>query len=148
MSETYQLELTSDNDGRFEWDGAPEEPQYLSFIKSGYENKRRQTLKPNEDNVITLRRNRKIEGQVLDATTGQPVTKFRAGLGHYLETVHIVNDTTSPTGTKRYSEATSFHADYPLLKDYADTNGQFSLDRHRRRNLRGEGRGRRLHRAS
>ena len=108
VSDTYQLELNSDKDGRFEWDGAPDEALNFCFLKTGYEAKRRQTLKPNEENVITLRPTRKIEGQVVDATTEQPVTKFRVGIG-------------------RYSGAGSFYADYPGMKDYADANGRFSL---------------------
>ena len=108
VSDTYQLNLSSGRDGRFEWDGAPDEAQNFCFLKSGYEAKRQQTLKPNEENVITLRRCRKIEGQVVDATTEQPVTKFRVGFG-------------------RSSSADSFYADYPGMKDYADANGRFTL---------------------
>ena len=109
VSDTYQLELHSDKDGRFEWDGAPDEALNFCFLKTGYEAKRRQTLKPNEENVITLRHARKIEGRVLDAATEQPVTKFRVGIGPY-------------------SGADSFHADYPGMKDYADANGRFTLE--------------------
>jgi RNA polymerase sigma factor (sigma-70 family) len=108
IPDTYHLELNSDKDGRFEWDGAPDEAPNFCFIKSGYEIKRRQTLKLNEENVITLRHERKIEGQVLDAATEQPVTKFRAGTGPY-------------------PGADPFYADYPGMKDYADANGRFSL---------------------
>ena len=108
VSDTYQMELNSDKDGRFEWDGAPDEALNFCFLKGGYEAKRRQTLKPNEENVITIRHTRKIEGQVLNATTDQPVTKFRVGIG-------------------RHSDADSFYADYPGMKDYADANGRFSL---------------------
>jgi RNA polymerase sigma factor (sigma-70 family) len=108
VSDTYQLELNSEKDGRFEWDGAPDEALNFCFLKTGYEAKRRQTLKPNEENVITLRHGRKIEGRVLDAASEQPVTKFRVGIG-------------------RDSGADSFYADYPGMKDYADANGRFSL---------------------
>jgi len=109
VSDTYQLDLNSDKDGRFEWDGAPDEAQNFCFLKTGYEAKRRQTLKLNEENVITLRHARKIEGQVLDAATGQPLTKFRVGIG-------------------AYSGGDSFYASYPGMKDYADANGQFTLE--------------------
>ncbi len=108
VSDTYQLELKSGKDGRFEWDGAPDEALNFCFLKTGYEAKRRQTLKPNEDNVITLRQARKIEGRVLDAATEQPVTKFRVGSGRCYGT-------------------DSFYADYPGMKDYADANGRFTL---------------------
>ena len=109
VSDTFQLELNSGQDGRFEWDGAPEEAQNFCFLKTGYEAKRGQTLKPNEENVITLRHTRKIEGRVLDAATGQPLTKFRVGIG-------------------AYSGGDSFYASYPGMKDYADANGQFTLE--------------------
>jgi hypothetical protein len=109
VSDTYSLELSSGQDGRFEWDGAPEEALNFCFLKSGYEAKRRQTLKPNQENVITLRHARKIEGRVLDATTEQPVTKFRVGIGSY-------------------SGGDSFYASYPGMQDYADANGQFTLE--------------------
>ncbi|MCX6913655.1 MAG: carboxypeptidase regulatory-like domain-containing protein, partial [Verrucomicrobia bacterium] len=109
VSDTYQLDLHSGTDGRFEWDGAPEEAQNFCFLKTGYEAKRRQTLKPNEENVITLRHTRKIEGRVLDAATGQPLTKFRVGIGPY-------------------SGGDSFYASYPGMKDYAAANGQFTLE--------------------
>jgi hypothetical protein len=46
---------------------------------------------------------------VLDATTEQPVTKFRVGIGPY-------------------SSGDSFYASYPGMKDYADDNGQFTLE--------------------
>ncbi|MCX6916180.1 MAG: carboxypeptidase-like regulatory domain-containing protein, partial [Verrucomicrobia bacterium] len=108
VSDTYQLDLNSGQDGRFEWDGAPDEALNFCFLKPGYESKRGHTLKPNEDNVITLRHARKIEGRVLDAATEQPLKKFRVGIG-------------------RYSGADSFHADYPGMKDYADANGRFIL---------------------
>jgi uncharacterized GH25 family protein len=112
VSDTYQLELHSGQDGRFKWDGAPDTPLNFSLLKKGYEAKRQQALKPNEENVITMRHARKIEGQVLDATTGQPVTKFRAVIGYA-------------------SGAEYFHAEYaadPGMKDYADANGRFTVE--------------------
>ena len=128
VSDTYQMELNSDKDGRFEWDGAPDEALNFCFLKAGYEAKRRQTLKPNEENVITLRHARKIEGQVLDAATEQPVTKFRIGIGR------------DPT-------AGAFYADYPGMKDYADANGRFTLVVSEEETRRGQSRGGRLRRA-
>jgi hypothetical protein len=74
VPDTYLFQMTSDQTGRFEWDGAPDEAQNFCFLKAGYEAKRRQTLTPNEENEITLRPSRKVQGQVLDATTGQPLT--------------------------------------------------------------------------
>ena len=107
VSDTYPFEMTTGSDGRFEWDGAPDETVNFAVLKSGYEVRRRQTLKPNEENVVTLRHCRKIEGWVLDATTEQPVTKFRVGLGR---------------------GGGSFFANYPGMKDYAEPNGRFTLE--------------------
>jgi hypothetical protein len=101
--------MTSDNEGRFEWDSAPEEPRNFCFLKTGYEAKRRQRLQPNTDNVITLRKPRKVRGWVLDAQTEQPISKFRVGVGRYYGT-------------------DSFYADYPGMKSIADANGAFSFE--------------------
>jgi hypothetical protein len=109
VPDTYLFQMSSDQTGRFEWDGAPDEAQNFCFLKAGYEAKRRQTLTPNEENEITLRPSRKVQGQVLDATTGQPLTKFRVGIG-----CHWSQD--------------SFSADYPGMKDWVDEKGRFSLE--------------------
>jgi len=108
VSQDYQHEMTTDDAGRFEWDGAPDEARNFCFLKTGYEAKRRQTLKLNEDNVITLRKGRKVQGWVLDAQTEKPISKFRVGAG------------------RSYS-ADSFYPDSGM-KSIADINGAFSLD--------------------
>lgn len=109
VAQDYQLDMNSDKDGLFEWDGAPDEALNFCFLKTGYEAKRRQRLKQNEENLVTLRKGRQVQGWVLDAETEKPITKFRVGVG-------------------RYQGADSFYADYPGVKDYADANGAFSLD--------------------
>jgi hypothetical protein len=108
LAEALDFSTTTDAKGQFVWDGAPDEPMSFYIGKQGYEQKRNQILKPNEDNLITLRKGRKIEGWVLDATTEKPVTKFRVGVGRYQGMDH-------------------FYADYPGMKDFADPNGMFTL---------------------
>ncbi|MDR3460574.1 MAG: carboxypeptidase regulatory-like domain-containing protein [Verrucomicrobiae bacterium] len=109
VAESYEFETTTGDDGRFTWDGAPDEPVHFYFYKSGYEQKRRQLLQPDIENIITLQKTRTVHGQVVDADTGNPVTKFRIGFGR------------NPGGG-------NFYADYPGMADHADANGMFSLD--------------------
>lgn len=110
VSQDYQFETTTDDGGRFEWDGAPDEARNFCFLKTGYEAKRRQTLKLDVENVITLRKGRKVQGWVLDAQTEKPISKFRVGTG------------------RSYSSVESFYPDYPGMKTIADANGTFSLE--------------------
>lgn len=81
--ETYEYSTETDSKGVFEWKGAPNSPVPFSFGKSGYEQKRKVELKPGEDNVITLRPNRQVKGQVLEAETEKPITQFKIAVGHY-----------------------------------------------------------------
>jgi uncharacterized GH25 family protein len=109
VSQDYQFETTTDDGGRFEWDGAPDEARNFCFLKTGYEAKRRQTLKLDGENVITLRKGRKVQGWVLDAQTEKPIAKFRVG-------------------TARSYNSDSFYPDYPGMKTIADVNGAFSFE--------------------
>jgi hypothetical protein len=109
VAESYEFDTTTDSDGRFVWDGAPDEPVHFYFYKSGYEQKRRQELKPDVDNVVTLQKARTIQGYVLETDTEKPVSKFRIGVGRF------------PSG------GVPFFADYPGMKGYADSNGMFTL---------------------
>lgn len=109
VAQDFRFEMTSDNAGRFEWDGAPDEPRNFCFLKTGYESKRRQPLKPGVENVITLRKCRKVRGWVVDAQTERAISKFRVGIG-------------------RYNGPGLFSPDYPGGKKYADANGMFSLE--------------------
>ena len=108
MGSTYEFSTTTDSDGRFVWDSAPDEPQQFYFYASGYEQKRNTALKPNEDNVVTLRRSRHVDGRVVDADTDKPITKFHVGAGQ------------------------SFGASSRVLnvrpQEFNDPNGAFTLD--------------------
>jgi uncharacterized GH25 family protein len=112
VSQEYRFEMTTDQEGRFEWDGAPDESKNFCFLKEGYESKRRQTLKPAEENIITLRKGRKVQAWVVDAETEKPITKFRSGVGRRHD----------------YGDSENFYADYPGMKDYSDANGTFTVD--------------------
>ena len=82
IGHTYEFSATTGDDGRFVWDGAPNETMQFYFGKEGYEAKRNAKLPPDQDNTVTLHHPRQLQGQVLDADTGQPVTKFSVRTGH------------------------------------------------------------------
>jgi hypothetical protein len=77
----YEFATTTADDGRFVWDGAPDDPLQFDFSKSGYVERRFVQLKVNEENIVTLRKSFEIQGLVLDADSGQPITNFHATLG-------------------------------------------------------------------
>lgn len=86
--DAYQFSATTDDQGNFTWDSAPNKPMPFYIYHSGYEAKRGVKLAPNQDNTVTLRHCRQLQGVVLDATSEQPVTKFSIRMGH-----HNPNDT-------------------------------------------------------
>lgn len=79
--EVFEFSANTDKEGKFAWDSAPDNPMPFYIGKQGYEQKRNVSLKPDEDNVITLRAPRQLQGLVLDADTGQAVTKFSVRTG-------------------------------------------------------------------
>ena len=109
VAETYEFNATTGVDGRFEWDGAPDEPQQFYFWKTSYEQKRQQRLKVDEENIVTLRKSRQVKGWVLDAETEKPITKFRIEVGSGLDTA-------------------TFYADHPGMKAFANENGMFTTE--------------------
>jgi uncharacterized GH25 family protein len=110
VAQSYEFATTSGTDGRFEWDGAPDEPVHFYFYHSGYEQKRGVPLKTDADNTVTLQKSRTIQGQVVDADTGNPIAKFRIGIGR---------DPGNFGGT--------FYPDSPGMRDFTDPNGAFSM---------------------
>ncbi|HSY19640.1 MAG TPA: carboxypeptidase regulatory-like domain-containing protein [Candidatus Acidoferrales bacterium] len=110
VAQSYEFYATTGSDGRFTWDGAPDEPVHFYFYHAGYEQKRGVLLKTDSDNTVVLQKSRTVQGQVVDADTGNPITKFRVGVGR---------DPQNFGGT--------FNADYPGMKDYSDANGAFTL---------------------
>ncbi len=108
IGRTYEFTTTTGSDGRFQWDGAPDEPLQFYFYKEGYEQLRNKRLDPETENVVTLRKQRQIQGIVLDAESGNPVTKFRVSAG-------------------RSMGALQFYANSHERKDYVNAQGQFTL---------------------
>lgn len=108
IGRTYEFSATTDGDGRFEWDGAPDAPGQFYFGKAGYESKRDFKLAPDQDNLVTLRRPRQLQGLVLDATTEQPVVKFTVRTGT------ASGDNSDVYGVVRY-------------KDFTAADGRFSM---------------------
>jgi len=80
--DAYEFSANTDGDGNFAWEGAPDEAMPFFVYHEGYEAKRDVKLAPNQDNVVTLHPNRKLQGLVLDSTTEQPVVKFTVRAGH------------------------------------------------------------------
>jgi hypothetical protein len=115
VPESYEFETTSGSDGRFTWDGAPDAPVHFYIYKAGYEQKRRQLLKPDIENIVTLHKSRTVKGQVVDADTGAAVKKFRIGVGRDI--------------------GDRFYPDWPGMKDYSDENGMFTLDLNEEQNV-------------
>ena len=81
VGNTYEFSATTDANGRFEWDSAPTEPMQFYFGKEGYESKRNVTLPPDQDNTVTLHNPRQLQGQVVDADSGEAVTNFSVRCG-------------------------------------------------------------------
>jgi Carboxypeptidase regulatory-like domain len=79
--DAYEFSATTDENGKFQWDGAPRDALSFYFGKQGFEQKRNVKLAPDQDNTVTLNAPRMLQSLVLDANTEQPVTKFSVGTG-------------------------------------------------------------------
>ncbi len=79
--DAYQFSANTDSQGNFTWDSAPGEPMLFYIYHDGFEAKRGVKLAPNQDNTVTMRPSRQLQGQVLDDTTGQAVTNFTVRSG-------------------------------------------------------------------
>jgi protocatechuate 3,4-dioxygenase beta subunit len=77
----YDFSANTDNNGDFTWDGAPNDTLTLYVFRDGFEAKRDAKVSSSQDNIITLRHSRTLQGFVLDADTEQPVTKFTIRTG-------------------------------------------------------------------
>ncbi|MFM2295698.1 MAG: Thiol-disulfide oxidoreductase ResA [Verrucomicrobiota bacterium] len=109
--QALQFSATTDAQGRFSWDSAPAWPVKFDFSKEGYLYSNDKLLNPDTENVVVLKKSAKVHGYVVDATTGQPVTKFRVGLG------------------KSYNEGKDFYFNNSNSgEEKADVNGQFTLE--------------------
>ena len=101
----------TDAEGKFEWRSAPNQPVPFYVGKEGYQQKRNVMLKPDFANVVTLQLNRKITGQVVDAETEKPVTRFTAASGRV------------------YSDD-RFSANSSETKEFKNERGEFTLEVH------------------
>jgi len=79
--DAYEFTANTDSNGDFSWNSAPDEAMTFYVFHDGFEAKRNAKLAPNQDNIVTLRRSRTLEGVVLDASSDQPVTKFSIRTG-------------------------------------------------------------------
>jgi hypothetical protein len=104
-----EFSTTTGEDGRFEWKSAPDEAKAFYIGKQGYEQLRNKMLDIDIENIVTLHKPRRVEGYVLDAGTGQPVTEFKASVGQSFN-------------------QDQFYANGGQTKDYSDPNGHFTLD--------------------
>jgi RNA polymerase sigma factor (sigma-70 family) len=68
----------TDNDGRLEWDSAPDQDLKFDVSASGYTRSRAVTVRPDgEEHLVTLTPALTISGTVTDTTSGRPVPRFR-----------------------------------------------------------------------
>jgi protocatechuate 3,4-dioxygenase beta subunit len=107
--DAIEFSATTDADGKFEWDSAPPQAETFYLGLTGYEEKRDARLEPNQDNVVTLRRSRQLQGTVVDADTGDPVTQFTVRTGK-----RAGGDSTEVYGIVEYH-------------DFAAADGKFTL---------------------
>jgi uncharacterized GH25 family protein len=106
--DAYEFSANTDSQGNFSWDSAPHEEMPFYFFHDGFEAKRAVKLAPNQDNTVTLRKSRQLQGLVLDDTSEQPVTKFTVRTGH-----------ASPDGSDVYGVI--------RYKDFSAADGRFTM---------------------
>ncbi len=80
---TLENRMTTDSEGRFEWNGAPSDAVEYSILKRGYMSLRDSALTATPDEqVITLYPELQVRGKVTDAKTGEPVREFAVRRGY------------------------------------------------------------------
>ena len=62
--DAYDYSANTDSQGNFAWDGAPDATLPFYIFHDGFEAKRDIKLAPNQDNTVTLRHSRQLQGQV------------------------------------------------------------------------------------
>jgi beta-lactamase regulating signal transducer with metallopeptidase domain/protocatechuate 3,4-dioxygenase beta subunit/peroxiredoxin len=81
------FQANTDANGRIEWGSAPKDAVLYDWLKQGYMPGRRTALTASErEQTVILYPELKITGRVTDATTGQPVPKFRVVKGWQSDT--------------------------------------------------------------
>ncbi len=82
----FQWRTMTDVNGSFLWNGAPDTPVNLTFTKLGFRQERASITANGNEQTVTLERVEesgegiRIQGQVLDAATGQPIPAFKFSL--------------------------------------------------------------------
>lgn len=85
------IELKTGEDGRFVWNGAPEEGVVFEIRKPGYAGLLAEMLFPGEtEHAISLEELLRIGGSVVDDETGEAVEAFKVFQGIYWESVDDV----------------------------------------------------------
>jgi protocatechuate 3,4-dioxygenase beta subunit len=109
--DAYEFSGNTDAQGDFTWDSAPNEPVPFYIFHAGFEAKRGVKLSPNQENTVTMRHSRQVQGQVLDATTEQPITKFT------LRTGRASPDNSNVYGVIRYHELSAADGKFSISID-------------------------------
>jgi len=85
-NQQFQWRTKTDGSGSFVWNGAPETPVNLAFTKLGFRQARVPITANGNEQTVTLERMEesgagiRIQGEVLDAATGQPIPAFKFSL--------------------------------------------------------------------
>ena len=74
--ELLDFDTSTSADGSWTWNGGPDAEVRFSFLKDGY-SRSKATVRPGEPATAVLNKPRVVQGVVLDAETGNPVTQFR-----------------------------------------------------------------------
>lgn len=109
--DAYEFSGNTDAEGDFAWVSAPNQPMPFYIFHAGFEAKRGVRLSPNQENSVTMRRSREVQGQVIDATTEQPVTKFS------LRTGQASPDNANLFGVIRYHELSADDGKFSISID-------------------------------
>jgi hypothetical protein len=109
--DAYEFSTTTDAQGDFTWDSAPNDTVPFYIFHAGFESKRGVKLAPNQENTVTMHRSRQVQGQVVDATTEQPLTKFT------LRTGQAGPDNSNVYGAIRYHELSAADGKFSLAID-------------------------------
>ena len=73
---SLNVRLTTDREGRFHWNSAPDDAVLFDFLKEGYMSLRRTALVAGDEHRIVLSRPLALFGSVVDAATGEPIPQF------------------------------------------------------------------------
>jgi len=85
------IEMKTDDEGLFEWNGAPEDGVIFEIRKPGYAGLLEEQLFPGESaNFIALQELLRIGGAVVDDETGEPMEGFKVYQGTYWESADDV----------------------------------------------------------